>query len=49
MEGVEVAKRKALETAVAALCIESGFLSAERETIGVLSEIMQSCEFFLAS
>ena len=45
MDGVEVAKRKALETAVAALCIESGFQTAERETVGVLSEIMQSCKF----
>ena len=44
MEGVELAKRKALETVVATLCVESGYQSAERDAIGLLSQMIQSCE-----
>lgn len=44
MNGAEQARRKALQTAVAALCIEVGFVSADSEALGSLSEILQSCE-----
>lgn len=44
MEGVELARRKALQAAVAALCVEVGFISSDRHAMGVLSEILQSCE-----
>ena len=41
---VEEARRQALQAAVGALCVEAGFLSSERDALGVLSEILQSCE-----
>lgn len=44
MEGVEFARRKALQAAVGSLCVEVGFLSAEKEAMGTLSEMLQSCE-----
>ncbi len=44
MDGVELAKRKAVETVVAALCVECGYHSAEHEAVGILTEIIQSCK-----
>ena len=44
MESVDVARRKALQAAVASLCVECGFLSAEKDAMGVLSEMLQSCK-----
>ena len=44
MDGTEIARRKALQAAVAALCVEVGFVSADKNAMGVLSEIIQSCE-----
>ena len=43
-ESVEMARRKALQIAVAALCVEAGFVSADKDAMGTLSEIIQSCE-----
>lgn len=43
-ESFEVARRKALQTAVSALCVEAGFVSAEKDAVGVLTEMMQSCK-----
>lgn len=45
MESVEVSRRKALQAAVATLCVESGFLSAEKDAMGALSEMLQSCKW----
>ena len=44
MEEAEIARRKALQTAAAALCVEAGYISTEKDALGVLSEIMQSCK-----
>lgn len=44
MEGVELARRKALQASVAALCVEVGFVSADKDSMGTLSEVLQSCE-----
>lgn len=44
MEKVELARRKALQAAVAALCVETGFVTADKDAMGTLSEILQSCE-----
>ncbi len=44
MESAELARRKALQTTVAALCIEVGFISADKDAIETLSEILQSCK-----
>lgn len=41
---MEEARRQALQSAVGALCVEAGFMSAERDALGALSEIMQSCK-----
>lgn len=46
MDGVELARRKALQVAVAALCVEIGFVSADKDAMGTLSEILQSCKQF---
>lgn len=45
MDGVELARRKALQVAVAALCVDVGFLSADKEAMGTLSEMLQSCKY----
>ena len=37
-------QRKALQTAVAALCVEVGYMQTERDALGVLSEMLESCE-----
>ena len=42
-ESFELARRKALQTAVSALCVEAGFVSAEKDAIGTLTEMLQSC------
>jgi len=44
MEKAELARRKALQAAVAALCVEVGFITAEKDAMGTLSEILQSCK-----
>ena len=44
MEGVDLARRKALQAAVAALCVEVGFVSSDKDAMGILSEILQSCK-----
>ena len=44
MEGVELARRQALQAAVAALCVEAGFITADKDAMGTLSEILQSCK-----
>ena len=44
MEGVELARRKTLQVSVAALCVEAGYQAADREAMGTLSEMLQSCE-----
>lgn len=43
-----MARRKALQASVAALCVEVGFVAAGKDSMGVLSEILQSCEYVLA-
>lgn len=52
MEKVELTRRKVLQTAVAALCVEAGYLSVESQALGALTEATQSCEsldFMVAS
>ena len=44
MEGVELARRKALQASAAALCLEVGFVAADKDSLGILTEILQSCE-----
>lgn len=46
MEGLGLVKRKTLQAAVAALCVEVGFVSADKEAMGTLSEMLQSCELY---
>ena len=41
----EIARRKVLQSAVAAVCVETGFNSVERHVLGALSEATQSCEY----
>lgn len=43
---MEESRRQALQAAVGALCVEAGFMGAERDALGVLSEIMQSCKHY---
>ncbi len=43
-ESLSVAKRKTLQYSVASLCVESGFLSADRGAIEVLTQILQGCK-----
>lgn len=45
MEAVDSSRKKALQAAVAALCVEVGFVSADKGALGVLNEIIQSCMF----
>lgn len=45
MEEVETSRRKALQAAIAALCVEVGFMSIEKDALGVLTEILQSCKY----
>lgn len=47
MEVTELARRKALQASVAALCVEVGFVSSEKDAMGTLSEVLQSCETIL--
>lgn len=44
MEEVERARRKALQASVATLCVEVGYMGIEKDALGVLSEIVQSCK-----
>ena len=44
MESAEIARRKALQVAIANLCVEAGFTSVEKEALGTLTEIAQSCK-----
>lgn len=44
MEKVELSRRKVLQTAVAALCVEVGYLSVESHALGSLTEATQSCK-----
>ena len=44
MDSAEIARRKALQVAIANLCVEAGFTSVEKEALGTLTEIAQSCE-----
>lgn len=44
MESLELSRRKALQASVAALCVEVGFVAANKDCMGTLSEILQSCE-----
>lgn len=44
MDANEVARRKALQAAIANLCIEAGFMSMEKDALGTLTEIAQSCK-----
>lgn len=46
MEETELARRKALQASVAALCVEVGFTTADKDSMGALSEILQSCRLF---
>ena len=45
MEEVERARRKALQASVATLCVEVGYMGIEKDALGVLSEIVQSCKY----
>ena len=47
MDGLDCVKRKTLQTAVAALCVEVGYVSADKEAMGTLSEMLQSCELLI--
>ena len=42
---MEAARKKALHAALASLCVEVGFLSADKDAMGVLGEMTQSCEW----
>ena len=42
---MEEARRKALQTSVAALCVEVGYISTEKDALGALCEILQSCKY----
>lgn len=44
MDAGEVARRKALQAAIANICVEAGFVSMERDALGTLTEIAQSCK-----
>ena len=44
MEKVEVTRRKVLQTAIAALCVEAGYGSVEKHALGALTEATQSCK-----
>ena len=44
MERVELTRRTVLQTAVAALCVETGYLSVEKHALGSLTEATQSCQ-----
>lgn len=44
MDATELARRKALQVAIANLCVEAGFISMEKDALGTLTEIAQSCE-----
>lgn len=43
-DSLNSAKRKALQSSVAALCVENGYLSSDRGAIEVLTQILQGCE-----
>ena len=45
MDGHAKSRRKALKVAVAALCREVGFGSAEESALETLTEMLQSCMF----
>ncbi len=47
MERVELTRRAVLQTAVAALCVETGYLSVEKHALGSLTEATQSCQWSL--
>ena len=34
-----------MESAVAAMCIEAGYVSASREAVEILAQVLQSCKF----
>ena len=44
MEDVDKARRAGLRSAVAALCVEQGYLSADNDSVETLTQILQSCE-----
>ena len=44
MATVEEARKKALQAAVASLCVEVGFVSIDRDAFQVLSQIVQACK-----
>lgn len=44
MDAGEIARRKALQAAIASVCVETGFVSMEKDALGTLTEIAQSCK-----
>lgn len=47
MATVEEARRKALQAAVASLCVEVGFVSVDRDAFQALSQLMQACKRYV--
>lgn len=43
MDSVEDIRRKSLQAAVSALCVEVGYMTAERGAIETLTQLLQSC------
>lgn len=41
---MDAAKRKGLQTAVAALCVEAGYTSADRAAIETITQVLQGCK-----
>lgn len=43
MDSVDDIRRKSLQAAVAALCVEVGYMTADRGAIETLTQLLQSC------
>lgn len=43
MESVDNIRRKSLQASVAALCVEVGYMTADRGAIETLTQLLQSC------